>query len=118
MNKERELFQIDQRLKFKYMRKDLENRENQRQSMVETVREIKKYKKEKVKVIKDRLSVYTKHHVVPTLEEHSTKTFNQFSKVYQIQINTDRLLDLITHRNILALKDLPYREEEERNEAL
>jgi hypothetical protein len=44
--------------------------------MVETLREIKKYKKEKAKVIKDRLSVYTKHHVVPTLEEHSTKTFN------------------------------------------
>ena len=69
-------------------------------------------------MIKDSLSVYTKHYVVPKLEDQSTKTFNQFSKVYQIQINTDRILDLITKRNILALKDLPYREEEEKNEML
>ncbi len=96
----------------------MEERENARMNRVETMTYMKKQKKEKIKLIKDRLSVYTKHRVVPTLEEHSTKTFNQFSKVYQIQINTDRLLELMTHRNILALKDLPYREEEERNEML
>ena len=96
----------------------MEEKENQRKGKVETMTVLKRYRKEKIRSIKDQLSVYTKHHVVPTLEEHSTKTFNQFSKVYQIQINTDRILDLITSRNILALKDLPYREEEERNELL
>lgn len=79
---------------------------------------IKRYKNEKIKSIKDRLSVYTKHRVVPSLEEHGTKTFNQFSKIYQIQIFTDRISELMTPRNIDAIRDLPYREEEERNDLL
>jgi hypothetical protein len=68
--------QIEQRLKFKYTRKEMEEKENQRKGKVETMTALKKYRKEKIRLIKDRLSVYTKHHVVPTLEEHSTKTFN------------------------------------------
>ena len=63
-------------MKFKYTRKEMEERENQRKGKVETMTALKKYRKEKIRLIKDRLSVYTKHHVVPTLEEHSTKTFN------------------------------------------
>ena len=68
--------QIEQRLKFKYTRKEKEEKENERKGKVETMTNLKRYRKEKIKLIKDRLSVYTKHHVVPTLEEHSTKTFN------------------------------------------
>ena len=43
---------------------------------------IKKVKHDRIKQIKERLNVYTKHRVVPTLEEHGTKTFNLFSKIY------------------------------------
>ena len=68
--------QIEQRLKFKYTRKEMEEKENQRKGKVETMTVLKRYRKEKIRSIKDQLSVYTKHHVVPTLEEHSTKTFN------------------------------------------
>jgi hypothetical protein len=52
-------------------------------------------------VIKARLQGYhPKHEVVANLLAITTQTFNQFSKVYQIQINVDSLADLISARNI------------------
>ena len=52
-------------------------------------------------VIKARLQVYQpRHEVVTNLLAITTQTFNQFSKVYQVQINVDSLVDLVSARNI------------------
>lgn len=94
---------VEKRIEFKNLRKQIEQAISQTASTKEAVQFIHTIRSLKVKQIKDMLSGYSKASSLPHLSDISSKSFNQFSKVYQIQIFTERINQLITARNISNL---------------
>ncbi|TNV85769.1 hypothetical protein FGO68_gene2985 [Halteria grandinella] len=105
---------IKQRLLFKHTRRQLESKQSWTGTQKETLQFMNAIRSIKSEQIKDRLGAYCKGQTMTQLTDIGTSSFNQFSKVYQIQIFTGRISELITRRNIANLSDLLKDEEQER----
>ena len=94
-------FFVEKRLEQKAYRRHMAVQQTLINSRAERMEFVHKVRHQQMAAIKARLQVYhPRHEVVTNLLAITTQTFNQFSKVYQVQINVDSLADLVSARNI------------------
>lgn len=109
---------IKRRIDFKLLRRQLRYAASATSTMTEALHFIDGVRISKKSQITERLSGYCHYSTLPTLTQIDTRCYNKFSRVYQMQIYTERISELLTHRNIEQLGLMLGREADLRDEEL